>query len=60
MNIETRTLVNKQTVLPLVEYVSFALNFNNSYDVDKLQKLQNRDLRLCYDIYNPQNLRLET
>ena len=44
LNSNTRILVYKQTVLPLVEYVSFILYMNNKHDVDKLQKLQNRSL----------------
>ena len=35
----TRILVYKQTILPLVEYVSFILCLNNVRDVNKLQKL---------------------
>ena len=53
LDIPTRILVYKQTILPLVEYVSFMLCLNNSRDVEKLQKLQNRCLRLCFNIYNP-------
>ena len=53
LNTETRILVYKQTILPLAEYVSFVLCLNNKHDVDKLQKLQNRALRMCYNIYNP-------
>ena len=47
----------KQTILPLVEYVSFMLSFNNSGVVEKLQKLQNRCLRSCLDIYDPMEIR---
>ena len=32
------------------------LCFNNASDVDKLQRLQNRCLRSCYDVYNPMDL----
>ena len=56
MDTYTRILVYKQTILPLVEYVSFMLCFNNTRDVDKLQRLQNRCLRSCYDVYNPMDL----
>ena len=49
----TRILVYKQTVMPLVEYVSFMLNMNTGQEVMKLQRLQNRALRMCFDIYNP-------
>ena len=52
---KTRTLVYKQTILPLVEYVSFMLFLNRSCDVEKLQRLQNRCLRLCFDIQNPRD-----
>ena len=37
MDINTRVLVYKQTILPLVEYVSFMLCLNNVGEVDKLQ-----------------------
>ena len=53
---EDRVLVYKQTVLPLSEYVSFVMTLNNKQDTDKLQKLQNRALRLCYNIYDPRDL----
>ena len=49
----TSVLIYKQTVLPLVEYVSFMLCFNNKQDVEKLQRLQNRSLRLCFNINVP-------
>ena len=39
-------------MLPLVEYVSYMLYLNRKHEVDKLQKLQNRALRLCFDIQN--------
>ena len=32
------------------------LCLNNARDIDKLQKLQNRCLRLCFDIYNPMEI----
>ena len=53
LNHETRVLVYKQTVLPLTEYVSYVLSLNTKNDVEKLQKLQNRALRMCYAIQNP-------
>ena len=37
--------------------MSFILLFNNGQDVEKLKKLQNRSLRLCYNINNPVNIR---
>ena len=52
----TRILVYKQTILPLVEYVSVMLCLNNACDVNKLQKLQNRCLRSCLDIYDPMEM----
>ena len=38
-----------------MEYVSFMLLQNRSCDVEKLQKLQNICLRLCFDIQNPRD-----
>ena len=52
----TRILVYKQTILPLFEYVSFMLCLYNACDVNKLQKLQNRCLRSCLDIYDPMEM----
>ena len=46
----------KQTILPLVEYVSFMLLLNRACDVEKLQRLQNRCLCMCLDIYNPRDI----
>ena len=51
-----RILVYKQTILPLVEYVNFMLFLNNGQDVEKLQKLQNRCLRMCFKINNPKDM----
>ena len=48
LDFETRLLVYKQTVLPLTEYVSFVMCLNTNREVDKLQKLQNRALRMCF------------
>ena len=53
---ETRVLIYKQTVLPLTEYVSYVMSLNNKHDVDKLQKLQNRALRMCYNIQDPRDV----
>ena len=39
-----------------MEYVSFMLSFNRAGDVDKLQKLQNRCLRMCLDINSPRDI----
>ena len=56
---KTRILVYKQTILPFVEYVSFLLYLNRKYDVDKLQKLQNNALRICFDIKDPKLLSVD-
>ena len=56
LSVETRVLVYKQTILPLTEYVSFVLSLNNKHEVDKLQKLQNRALRMCYNVNNPTDI----
>ena len=53
---DSRILVYKQTILPLVEYVSYMLFLNRNLDISKLQKLQNRALRLCFDIHKPQDI----
>ena len=53
---ETHILVYKQTILPLIEYVSFILLFNRSCGIDKLQRLQNRCLHVCLDIHNPRDI----
>ena len=58
LKVETRVLVYKQTVLPLTEYVSFVMCLNNKHDVDKLQKLQNRALRMCCNIQTPRDIRV--
>ena len=58
LKVETRVLVYKQTVLPLTEYVSFVMCLNNKHNVDKFQKLQNRALRMCYNIQNPRDIRV--
>ena len=46
-------MIRSEIGLPLVEYVSFMLCLNNKHDIDKLQRLQNRSLRLCYNINVP-------
>ena len=55
LDIKTRVLVYKQTIMPLAEYAGFLLNLNRKHDTEKLQKLQNRALRLCYSIQNPRD-----
>ena len=40
-------------------YVSFMLHLNNKHDVDKLQKLQNRCLRMCFDVINPRDVTVQ-
>ena len=56
LDIKTRVLVYKQTIMPLAEYAGFMFNLNRKQDIDKLQKLQNRLLRLCFNIHNPRDL----
>ena len=56
LNVRTRVLVYKQTVLPFVEYISSLLFLNRKLDVDKLQKLQNKALRMCLDINDPREM----
>ena len=56
INLDTRILVYKQTILPLVEYVSYILCLSTKHDVDKLQKLQNGCLRMCFDIKDPRDM----
>ena len=53
INVDTRILVYKQTIMPLVEYVGFMLNMNNNQDTMKLQRLQNRALRMCFEVNIP-------
>ena len=52
----TRILIYKQPMLPLVEYVSFMLFLNRVCDVEKLQRLQNRCLLMSLNIYNPRDV----
>ena len=59
INRDTCVLVYKQTILPLVEYVSFMLHLNNKHDADKLQKLQNRCLRMCFDVINTRDVTVQ-
>ena len=40
MDTNTRVLVYKQTILPLVEYVSFMMCLNNVGEVEKLQRFK--------------------
>ena len=42
--------------MPLAEYAGFVLNLNRKQDIEKLQKLQNRALRLCFNVYNPRDV----
>ena len=46
-------MIRSEIGLPLVEYVSFMLCLNNKHDIEKLQRLQYRSLRLCYKINVP-------
>ena len=52
----TRILVYKQTIMSLVEYVSFMLFLNRKCEIDKLQRLQNRCLRMCLDVHHPKDM----
>ena len=56
MNTEIRILVYKQTIMPLVEYVSFTLNLNTLHECEKLQRMQNKALRMCYNIHDPRDV----
>ena len=55
----TRILLYKQTILPLVEYADIMLYHVRKHDLEKLQRLQNKALRLCLDIINPQDISTE-
>ena len=57
INVNTRILIYKQTIMPLVEYVGYMLYMNNNQDVAKLQRLQNRALRMCFDVNIPIDIR---
>ena len=35
------------------------LHLNNKHDVDKLQKLENRCLRMCFDVINPRDVTVQ-
>ena len=56
LNTETSLLVYKQTVLPLTEYVCFVMSLKSKHEFEKLQRLQNRALRMCYSIPNPRDI----
>ena len=43
-------------MLPLVEYVCYLMYLNKKHDIDTLQKLQNRALRLCSNIVAPRTV----
>ena len=49
---ETRVLVYKQTVLPVLEYADFVCYFYTVKQRDKLQRMQNMALRGCLDIFS--------
>ena len=53
---KTRILIYKQTVLPIIEYADFMLYFCNAKNREKLQRMQNRALRGCLDIYNARDI----
>ena len=52
----TRVLLYKQTILPLVEYADIMRNHVRNHDLEKLQRLQNKSLRICLDIINPRDI----
>ena len=56
LDVKTRVLVYKQTVMPFAEYAGFLLYLNRKHDTEKLQKLQNKALRLCFEIQNPRDI----
>ena len=43
----------------MVEYASFLLYLNRNLDLDKLQRLQNRALRICFGIYDPKSISID-
>ena len=59
LDIHSRILVYKQTVLPFVEYAGFLLYLNRKLDIEKLQKLQNKALRMCHNIYNARDVTIK-
>ena len=54
--LKLRVLVYKQAILPLVEYVSYLMFLNRKHDIEKLQKLQNKALRVCHGIVDPRTI----
>ena len=54
INTETRILVYKQTIMPLVEYVSFTLNLNTVHE--SVRQMQNKALRMCFNIHDPRDM----
>ena len=42
--------------MPFAEYAGFLLYLNRKHDTEKLQKLQNKALRLCFEIQNPRDI----
>ena len=59
LNIKYRILIYKQTVLPLLEYVSCILYLCNKHELDKLQKVQNRALRHIFSIKHNQDISVD-
>ena len=51
ITVECATLIYKQTILPLLDYAVFLLNFCNVSDPDDLQVLQNDGLRVCHRVH---------
>ena len=59
MDKPTRVLLYKQTILPLVEYADIMLYHVRKHDLKKLQRLQNKALRICLNIVNPRDITTE-
>ena len=59
MDENTRIFLCKQTILPLLEYGDIMLYHVWKHDLEKLQQLQNKALRLCLDKINPRDISTE-
>ena len=44
--------------MPLVEYVGFMLDLNTLHERDKLQRMQNKALCMCFNIHDPRDLNI--
>ena len=56
LDTKNRLLVYKQTIMPYAEYAGFLLYLNRKHDSEKLQKLQNKALRICHSVKNPRDV----